>query len=78
MLELTEKVKNQTYEVSLKSNGVVVGSFVKIDGFFYYYPPKERFWGCFSEEFLSNLSSELEKLNLPINKSIDKYFELQT
>jgi len=78
MLELTEKVKNQTYEVSLKSNGVIVGSFVKIDGFFYYYPPKERFWGCFSEEFLSNLSSELVKLNLPINKSIDKYFELQT
>lgn len=78
MLHLEEKIKNQTYEVSLKSNGVVVGSFVKIDGFFYYYPPRERFWGCFSEEFLSNLSSELEKLNLPINKSIDKYFELQT
>jgi len=52
MLQLTETQKNQTYEISLKSNGIVVGSFVKIDGFFYYYPPKEKFWGVYSEEFL--------------------------
>jgi hypothetical protein len=78
MLQLTETQKNQTYEISLKSTGIVIGSFVKIDGFFYYYPPKERFWGFYSEEFLKNLSNELEKLNYPINKSIDEYFELQT
>ena len=45
MLQLTETQKKQTYEISLESNGIVVGSFVKIDGFFYYYPPKDRFWG---------------------------------
>ena len=78
MLKLTETQKNQTYEISLKSTGIVIGSFVKIDGFFYYYTPKERFWGCYSEEFLKNLSNEIEKLNYPINKSIDEYFELQT
>ena len=47
MLKLTETQKNQTYEISLESNGIVVGSFVKIDGFFYYYPPKEKFWGAY-------------------------------
>ena len=78
MLQLTETQKNQTYEISLKSTGIVIGSFVKIDGFFYYYPPKEKFWGFYSEEFLKNLSNELEKLNYPINKSIDEYFEFQT
>jgi hypothetical protein len=78
MLQLTETQKNQTYEISLKSNGIVVGSFVKIDGFFYYYPPKERFWGFYSEEFLKSLTNELEKLNYTLNKSINEYFELQT
>ena len=78
MLKLTETQKNQTYEISLKSTGIVIGSFVKIDGFFYYYPPKERFWGCYSEEFLKNLSNEIEKLNYQTNKSIDEYFQLQT
>ena len=38
MLQVTEKVKNKTYEISLKSTGIVVGSFVNIDGFFYYEP----------------------------------------
>ena len=70
MLKLTETQKNQTYEISLESNGIVVGSFVKIDGFFYYYPPKEKFWGVYSEEFLKSLSNELEKLIvLDINES---------
>ena len=77
MLKLTETQKNQTYEISLESNGIVVGSFVKIDGFFYYCPSKERFGGYYSEEFLKTLSNELEKLNYPINKSIDEYFHSQ-
>lgn len=78
MLQLTETQKNQTYQISLESNGIVVGSFVKIDGFFYYYPPKERFWGFYSEEFLESLSNEIKKLNYPLNKNINEYFELQT
>jgi hypothetical protein len=78
MLQVTEKVKNRTYEISLQSTGIVVGSFVNIDGFFYYVPSKNRTWGYWSEEFLSSLSSEIEKLNYQANKSIDEYFQLQT
>ena len=75
MLQVTEKVKNKTYEISLKSSGIILGSFVNIDGFFYYDPPKDRFWGVWSEEFLKSLSSEIEKLNYPLNKSIEEYFD---
>ncbi len=78
MLQVTEKIKNRTYEISLKSTGIVVGSFVNIDGFFYYEPSKNRTWGFWSEEFLQSLSSEIGKLNYQINKSINEYFELQT
>jgi hypothetical protein len=78
MLQVTEKVKNRTYEISLKSTGIVIGSFVNIDGFFYYEPSKNRTWGFWSEEFLQSLSSEIGKLNYQINKSIDEYFQLQT
>jgi len=74
MLQVTEKVKNRTYEISLKSTGIIVGSFVNIDGFFYYEPSKNKTWGFWSEEFLKSLSNEIEKLNYPINKSIDEYF----
>jgi hypothetical protein len=74
MLQVTEKVKNRTYEISLKSTGIVIGSFVNIDGFFYYEPSKNRTWGFWSEEFLQSLSSEIGKLNCTINKSIEEYF----
>jgi hypothetical protein len=74
MLQVTEKVKNRTYEISLKSTGIVIGSFVNIDGFFYYEPAKNRTWGFWSEEFLKSLSNEIEKLNYSINKSIEEYF----
>jgi len=72
MLQVTEKIKNKTYEISLKSNGIILGSFVNIDGFFYYDPPKDRFWGVWSEEFLHSLSSELHILNAPINDTLNK------
>ena len=78
MLQVTEKEKNRTYEISLMSSGLVVGSFVNIDGFFYYEPSKNKTWGFWSEEFLKSLSNEIEKLNYQINKSIDEYFQLQT
>ena len=77
MLQVTEKVKNKTYEISLKSTGIIVGSFVNIDGFFYYEPLKDRFWRCWSEEFLKSLSNEIEKLNCPMNKSIEEFFHLE-
>jgi hypothetical protein len=74
MLQVTEKVKNRTYEISLQSTGIVVGLFVNFDGFFYYEPAKDRTWGFWSEEFLKSLSNEIEKLNHPINKCIEEYF----
>jgi hypothetical protein len=74
MLKVTEKIKNRTYEISLQSTGIVVGLFVNFDGFFYYEPAKDRTWGFWSEEFLKSLSNEIEKLNHPINKSIEEYF----
>ena len=70
MLHLEEKIKDQIYNISLKSTGVIIGEFIKIDGFFYYDPPKKKFWGCYSEEFLTALSDELKKLNKPVNDSI--------
>ena len=77
MLKITEKIKNQTYEISLKSNGIIVGEFVKVDGFYYYSETKNRSWGLWSEEFLSSLTTELEILNKPMNDNIDAYFNFQ-
>ena len=74
MLYLEEKIKNQVYTISLKSNGIIVGEFVKVDGFYYYSENKNRSWGLWSEEFLKSLVSELEVLNKDINDSIDEYF----
>jgi len=74
MLELKEKIKNQIYEISLKTNGLVVGEFVKVDGFYYYSENKNRSWGLWSEEFLESLTYKLQNLNKEINDSIDDYF----
>ena len=74
MLELKEKIKNQIYEISLKTNGLVVGEFVKVDGFYYYSENKNRSWGLWSQEFLESLTYELQNLNKEINDSIDDYF----
>lgn len=74
MLYLEKKIENQVYTISLKSNGIIVGEFVKVDGFYYYSENKNRSWGLWSEEFLKSLVSELEVLNKDINDSIDEYF----
>ena len=70
MLHLEEKIQNQIYIISLKSTGIIVGEFVKIDGFYYFSENKNRTWGYWSEEFLTALSDELKKLNKSINNSI--------
>jgi hypothetical protein len=75
MLQITEKIKNQTYEISLKSTGLIVGEFVKVDGFYYYSKNSKLHRGLLSEEFLKSLVSELEILNKDINDSIDEYFK---
>jgi len=75
MLKITEKIKNQTYEISLKSTGIIVGEFIKVHGFYYYSENKNRSWGLWSEEFLNSLLFELEILNKDINDKIDAYFK---
>ena len=77
MLYLEEKIENQVYTISLKSNGIIVGEFVKVDGFYYYSENKNRSWGLWSEEFLRSLTTELEILNKPMNDNIDAYFNFQ-
>jgi hypothetical protein len=77
MLQITEKIKDQTYEISLVSTGIIVGEFIKVDGFYYFSESKNRMWGMWSQEFLESLTTELRKLNKELNDSIDKYFNFQ-
>ena len=77
MLQITEKIKDQTYEISLVSTGIIVGEFIKIDGFYYFSESKNRMWGLWSQEFLESLTIELSKLNKELNDSIDEYFNFQ-
>jgi len=74
MLQVEEKIKNQTYEVSLKSSGIIVGNFVNVDGFYYFSESNNRSWGFLSQEFLESLTHELGKLNKEVNDSVDNYF----
>lgn len=74
MLDLEEKIQNQVYTISLKSTGIIIGEFVKVDGFYYYSENKNRSWGLWSEEFLKSLGSQLETLNKDANNSINEYF----
>lgn len=67
MLHLEEKIKNQVYTISLKSTGIIIGEFVKVDGFYYFSENKNRSWGLWSEEFLRSLSFECEMLNADVN-----------
>lgn len=77
MIFIEEKIESQVYTISLKSTGIIVGEFVKVDGFYYYSENKNRSWGLWSEEFLRSLTIELEKLNKPMNDNIDAYFNFQ-
>ena len=77
MLHLEEKIKNQIYNIILKSNGIIVGEFVKVDGFYYFAENDSRTWGLWSQEFLESLTTELRKLNKELNDSIDEYFNFQ-
>jgi hypothetical protein len=77
MLQITEKIKDQTYEISLVSTGIIVGEFIKVDGFYYFSESKNRMWGMWSQEFLESLTTELRKLNKELNDSIDEYFNFQ-
>lgn len=77
MLCLETKLKDQTYIVSIKSNGIIVGEFVKLDGLYYFSENKNRSWGFWSEEFLRSLTTELEKLNKDLDQNIIDFFNFQ-
>jgi hypothetical protein len=77
MLQITEKIKDQTYEISLVSTGIIVGEFIKVDGFYYFSESKNRMWGMWSQEFLESLTTELRSMNKELNDSIDEYFNFQ-
>ena len=77
MLQITEKIKDQTYEISLVSTGIIVGEFIKVDGFYYFSESKNRMWGMWSQEFLESLTTELRSMNKELNDSIDSYFNFQ-
>jgi hypothetical protein len=70
MLHLEEKIKDQIYNIILKSNGIIVGEFVKVDGFYYFAENDSRTWGLWSQEFLKSLVLELELLNKEVNDAI--------
>jgi hypothetical protein len=74
MLLVEKNELNDNYTISLVSTGIIVGEFVKVDGFYYFCKNKNRTWGLWSEEFLKSLASELELLNKEVNDSIEKYF----
>jgi hypothetical protein len=77
MIFIEEKVKDKIYNINLKSTGIIVGQFINVDGFYYFSENKNRTWGLMSEEFLRSLTTELEKLNKPMNDNIDAYFNFQ-
>lgn len=74
MLLVEEKVKNKLYDVRIKSSSKRIGEFINIDGFFYYLPASYTS-GVWSEEYLRDLTSELDKLNREVSQSIDQYFK---
>jgi hypothetical protein len=74
MLLVEKNELNDNYTISLVSTGIIVGEFVKVDGFYYFCKNKNRTWGLWSEEFLKSLASELELLNKELNDSIKIYF----
>lgn len=63
MLHLKEKIKGESYTISMKSSGIIVGEFIKLDDLYYFSENKIRTWGFWSSEFLKSLSYELEILN---------------
>lgn len=77
MLHLDEKIKDTSYEISLKSTGLIVGEFVKVDGLYYYSINPKLHKGLWSEEFLVSLTTELTKLNKEVNDSVEDYFNFQ-
>jgi hypothetical protein len=74
MLLVEKNELNDNYTISLVSTGIIVGEFVKVDGFYYFCKNTNRTWGLWSEEFLKSLADGLAVLNKEINDSVKEYF----
>jgi hypothetical protein len=74
MLLIEKNGLNDNYTISLVSTGIIVGEFVKVDGFYYFCKNTNRTWGYWSEEFLKSLVDGLAVLNKEINDSAEEYF----
>jgi hypothetical protein len=70
MLLIEKNGLNDNYTISLVSTGIIVGEFVKVDGFYYFCKNKNRTWGYWSEEFLKSLTDGLAVLNKELNDAI--------
>jgi hypothetical protein len=70
MLLIEKNRLNDNYTISLVSTGIIVGEFVKVDGFYYFCKNTNRTWGYWSEEFLKSLTDGLSVLNKELNDSI--------
>jgi hypothetical protein len=70
MLLIEKNRLNDNYTISLVSTGIIVGEFVKVDGFYYFCKNKNRTWGYWSEEFLKSLTDGLAVLNKELNDAI--------
>jgi len=74
MLLIEKNGLNDNYTISLVSTGIIVGEFVKVDGFYYFCKNTNRTWGYWSEEFLKSLVDGLAVLNKEINDIAEEYF----
>jgi hypothetical protein len=70
MLLIEKNRLNDNYTISLVSTGIIVGEFVKVDGFYYFCKNTNRTWGYWSEEFLKSLADGLAVLNKEVNDAI--------
>jgi hypothetical protein len=70
MLLIEKNGLNDNYTISLVSTGIIVGEFVKVDGFYYFCKNTNRTWGYWSEEFLKSLADGLAVLNKEVNDAI--------
>jgi hypothetical protein len=69
------KKSNEVRRIYL-ANDIYIGNFEKdVDGYFYYWPKVEKSGGYWSSSLLKELSFELDKINKPWDRKVNRYFE---
>jgi len=73
-----EEITKTHLKVFWGENGKYIGDFiVDDDGFFYFWPLKDNWWGCWASYILREIADKLDELNQPWSDQIDQYFEEQ-